>query len=338
MTDGAPGAATDSTEPGIPVVVLAGGYGGAKLSHGLALASAARAMHGQAPLDLSIVVNTGDDLELHGLSVSPDLDTVMYTLAGLANDETGWGVRDETWSTSEMLGRYGAETWFALGDRDMATHVRRTQLLRGGRRLTEVTEELAHRLAVAARLLPMTDEPVRTELRTPDGWLDFQDYFVRRGQRDTVLEIRRQGIEAARPTLEALTTIASARLIVIAPSNPFVSVGTILAVPGMLDALLAAPAPVLAVSPVVGGKALRGPADRMLESLGGEASARGVVAHYRERYPGLVDTFVLDVTDAQEAESLGTEGIVVTVLDTVMRTHDDRRRLATEILSAHLPA
>ena len=181
----------------------------------------------------------------------------MYTLAGLANDETGWGVRDETWSTSEMLRRYGAETWFALGDRDMATHVRRTQLLREGRRLTEATEELACRLGVAARLLPMADEPVRTELRTPDGWLEFQDYFVRRGQRDTVLEIRRRGIETARPTAEVLAAIAGARLIVIAPSNPFVSVGTILAVPGMLDALLAAPAPVRGRQP---GRRRQGPA------------------------------------------------------------------------------
>lgn len=338
MIDGPQGGATDSTAPGIAVVVLAGGYGGAKLSHGLALASAARASRGQTPLDLSIVVNTGDDLELHGLFVTPDLDTVMYTLAGLANDETGWGVRDETWSTSEMLGRYGAETWFALGDRDMATHVRRTQLLRGGLRLTQATAELAARLGVPARLLPMSDDPVRTELRTPDGWFAFQDYFVRRGQQDTVLEIRRRGIETARPTVEVLAAIASARLIVIAPSNPFVSVGTILTVPGMLDALLAAPAPVLAVSPVVGGKALRGPADRMLESLGGRASAAAVVEHYREAYPGLVDTFVLDALDTQEAETLRAEGIVVTVLDTVMRTHDDRRRLAIEILSAHLPA
>jgi len=322
---------------GVPIAVLAGGYGGAKLSHGLALASAARTGRGQAPLDLSIVVNTGDDLELHGLAVSPDLDTVMYTLAGLANDETGWGVRDETWSTSEMLRRYGSDTWFALGDRDMATHVRRTQLLRDGRRLTEATEELACRLGVAARLLPMADEPVRTELRTPDGWLDFQDYFVRRGQRDTVLQIRRRGIETARPTAEVLAAVAGARLIVIAPSNPFVSVGTILAVPGLLDALLATPAPVVAVSPVVGGKALRGPADRMLESLGGEASASGVVAHYREYYPGLVDTFVLDVTDAQEADGLRAAGVHVEARDTVMRGPADRQRLAEEILAAHLP-
>jgi LPPG:FO 2-phospho-L-lactate transferase len=317
--------------------VLAGGYGGAKLSHGLALASAARVGRGQPLLDLSVVVNSGDDLELHGLSICPDLDTVMYTLAGLANDETGWGVRDETWSVAAMLARYGSETWFALGDRDMATHIRRTQLLREGRRLTEVTRELAGRLGVTARLLPMTEARVRTELRTPDGWLEFQDYFVRRGQRDAVLEIRRQGIEAACATDEVLAAIAEARLIVIAPSNPFVSVGTILALPGMLEALLAARAPVVAVSPVVGGRALRGPADRMLVSLGGEASATGFVTHYRDRYPGLVDAFVVDAVDAAEAEALRAGGVAVETLDTVMRSHADRRRLAEALLAAHLP-
>ena len=275
-----------SAPGGSRIVILAGGYGGAKLSHGMAMASATRVARGLAPLDISVVVNTGDDLELHGLSVSPDLDTVMYTLAGLANDETGWGLRDETWSTSAMLARYGAETWFGLGDRDMATHIRRTGLLRAGRRLTEVTAELAERLGVEARLLPMTDDEVRTDLRTPDGWLEFQDYFVRRGQRDTVLEIRRHGIDDARPTPEVLGAIASADLVVIAPSNPFVSVGTILALPGLLEALREAAASVVAVSPVVGGRALRGPADRMLESLGGRATAGGVVEHYRERYPG----------------------------------------------------
>ena len=188
------------------VVVLAGGYGGAKMSHGMALASAARPS-GSDPssaFGVTVIVNTGDDLELHGLSVSPDLDTVMYTLAGLANDETGWGLRDETWSTAAMLARYGADTWFQLGDQDMATHVRRTQALNEGRRLTEVTAELAARLSVQATLLPMSDDRVRTEIRTPDGWLEFQDYFVRRGQQDTVLEIRRRGIEEARPTPEVL--------------------------------------------------------------------------------------------------------------------------------------
>jgi LPPG:FO 2-phospho-L-lactate transferase len=319
------------------VTVLAGGYGGAKLSHGLALASVARVARGAGPLDLSIVVNTGDDLELHGLAVWPDLDTVMYTLANLANDETGWGLRAETWSAAEMLSRYGAETWFQLGDRDLATHIRRTELLREGRRPTEVTAELTRRLGVDARLLPMTDDLVRTDVRTPGGWLGFQDYFVRRGQQDDVLEIRRRGIEAARPTPEVLEAIAEAELIVIAPSNPFVSVGTILALPGMLEALLDARAPIVGVSPVVGGRALRGPADRMLETLGGRASADGVLDHYRATYPGLLDVFVVDRVDAGEAAALRAQGATIDILDTVMHDHADRQRLAEEILAAHLP-
>ena len=317
------------------VVVLAGGYGGAKLSHGMALASSARVTRGLGALRLGVIVNTGDDLELHGLTVCPDLDTVMYTLAGLANDETGWGLRDETWSTSAMLARYGAETWFQLGDRDMATHLQRTRGLRAGRSLTEVTAELSAKLGIEAQLLPMSDAAVRTQIRTADGWLEFQDYFVRRGQQDDVLEIRRLGIEAARPTPVALSAIAGARLIVLAPSNPFVSIGTILAVPGMLAALLEAPAPVVAVSPVVGGKALRGPADRMLVSLGGTASASGVVEHYRQHYPGLVDVFVLDRTDADEAAAIEPVRFSIALLDTVMRSYAERQRLAEQILAAH---
>ncbi len=319
------------------VVVLAGGYGGAKLSHGMAQASAAREAAGQPALDLSVIVNTGDDLELHGLSVSPDLDTVMYTLAGLANDETGWGLRDETWSTAAMLERYGAETWFGLGDRDMATHIRRTQLRRSGLTLTQATSELCARLDVPARLLPMTDDEVRTEIRTPAGWLEFQEYFVKRGQEDEVLEIRRRGIEAARPTPQVLEAVAGAQLIVIAPSNPFVSVGTILALPGMLEALRAAEAPLLAVSPVVGGAALRGPADKMLRSLGGTASAAGVVEHYREEYPELVDVFVLDEVDAADAAALEASGAHIELLPTIMRTDADRQVLAEAILDSHLP-
>ncbi len=317
------------------VVVLAGGYGGAKLSHGVALAAAARVARGDAGLSLTVIVNTGDDLELHGLSVSPDLDTVMYTLAGLANDDTGWGVRDETWSTSSLLAEYGADTWFSLGDRDMATHIRRTQLLREGARLTDVTAELAARLHVPAHLLPMSDDVVRTEIRTPDGWLEFQDYFVRRGQQDRVLEIRRRGIESARPSAESLAAIASAELILIAPSNPFVSVGTILALPGLLQALTTARATIVAISPVVGGKALRGPADRMLESLGGRATAAGVVEHYERHYPGLVDVFVLDRTDAGEVSAIAARASIE-LQQTVMRTHADRRHLAEAILAAHL--
>jgi LPPG:FO 2-phospho-L-lactate transferase len=201
-----------------------------------------------------------------------------------------------------------------------------------------VTAELALSLGVKARLLPMSDDPVRTEVRGADGWLEFQDWFVRRGQRDEVHEIRRLGIESARPTAAVLDAIARADLIVIAPSNPFVSVGTILAVPGILDALLAAPAPIVAVSPVVGGKALRGPADRMLVSLGGDASATGVVQHYRATYPGLVDEFVLDVTDTEEVAALQAAGVACAALDTIMRSHQDRQRLAEAILVGWSPA
>lgn len=338
MSDAGSSTAGDSPAGDTPALtILAGGYGGAKLSHGVVLAAAARERAGHAGPRISIVVNVADDLELHGLHVSPDLDTVMYTLAGLANEETGWGVRDETWSTAGMLERYGAPTWFRLGDRDMATHVRRTEMLRAGRRLTEVTAELSARLGVDARLLPVTDDVVRTRLRSGDGWLDFQDYFVRRGQRDRVDEIRHDGIEEARPTPEVRDAIASAALILIAPSNPFVSVGPILSTPGLEAALRAAPADVVAVSPVVGGQALRGPADRMLASLGYAASARGVVDAYADRSPGLVDVWVLDEVDEEDASALRDRGVIVETLDTVMRDVEARERLATAILDRHLP-
>ena len=188
-------------------------------------------------VELSVVVNTGDDLELHGLHVSPDLDTVMYTLAGLANTATGWGVADETWSASAMLERYGQPTWFGLGDRDLATHITRTARLGAGDTLTQVTGQLKDALGIHAALLPMTDEPVRTKIRTESGWLDFQDYFVRRHHADEVLELRFDGLSTARPTAEVLAAIESAELIVIAPSNPFVSVAPILALPGVADAI-----------------------------------------------------------------------------------------------------
>ena len=319
------------------VTVLAGGYGGAKLSHGLQLEAARHVAAGAAPIALDIIVNTGDDLLLHGLHVSPDLDTVMYTLAGLANDETGWGVRDETWSAAAQLERYGAQTWFRLGDRDLATHIRRTELLREGERLTEVTLTLAAALDVKARLLPMSDQPVRTELLTDEGWLEFQDYFVRRGHRDEVREIRQLGIETAHPTAEVFDAIRAADLIVFAPSNPFVSIGTILALHGAVNALTSGPARIVAVSPIVAGEALRGPADQMLLSLGGEASARGVASHYVTRYPGLLDAFVIDTADAGAAAEIEALGLEVLVTGTVMSDHEDRRRLAADILYRFAP-
>jgi len=335
------------------VAVLAGGYGGAKLSHGLALLDRDQAPLDLAPvgpapvglgpvdlapvdraqIDLTVIVNTGDDLVLHGLHVSPDLDTVMYTLAGLANTTTGWGVRDETWSAAEMLARFGAPTWFGLGDRDLATNVLRTQWLGEGQSLTEVTGRLARALDVPARILPATDDVIRTRVRTRDGWLDFQDYFVRRGHSDDVLELDFVGAGRARPTADVLSAIQAADVLVFAPSNPFVSIGTILAIPGVVKALLGAPAPLVAVSPIVAGSALRGPADRMFASLGGEPSALGVARHYAGRFPGLVDALVIDRSDAEQARSIEQLGLRVLVADAVMTDDAGRARLARETLA-----
>ncbi|CAN5648250.1 2-phospho-L-lactate transferase [soil metagenome] len=310
------------------VVVLAGGYGGAKMAHGFALEAERRRRAGEEPLELAVVGNTADDLTLHGLHVSPDLDTLMYTLAGLANSDTGWGVRDETWSAAEMLGRYGEPTWFSLGDRDLATHIVRTARLRAGERLTEVTDRLARSLGITAALLPMTDQPVATKVRTADGWLDFQDYFVRRGHADEVLELRFAGIADARPTGEVAAALRAASLVVIAPSNPFVSVGPILALPGMAEALAAAPARVVAISPIVAGSALRGPADQLLRSLAGEHGAAGVARHYSRTYPGLIDDFVLDVADVAATSEVAAAGYGALVTQTVLGSEDQRQELA----------
>jgi LPPG:FO 2-phospho-L-lactate transferase len=314
------------------VVVLCGGYGGAKMAHGLALEAARRREAGEAELELSVIGNTADDLVMHGLHISPDLDTVMYTLAGWANTETGWGVRDETWSAADMLARYGEPTWFGLGDRDLATHILRTARLRAGERLTDVTALLAKGLGVELEILPMTDAPVATRLRTAEGWLDFQDYFVRRRHDDEVLELRFEGIEQARLTAEVLRAVSEADMVVIAPSNPFVSVGPILGLAGMSEALRAARAPVVAVSPIVGGAALRGPADRLLRSLAGEQGAAGVARHYARAEPGLIDVFVIDATDASAADEVAAAGYRVMVANTVLKTDDERRTLAAELL------
>ncbi|MBI2131452.1 MAG: 2-phospho-L-lactate transferase, partial [Candidatus Tectomicrobia bacterium] len=257
-----------------PAAALAGGVGGAKLAVGLA-AALPEGM-------LSVIVNTADDLALHGLHISPDLDTVMYNLAGLADPQTGWGIAGDTAGALDLIGRYGGPTWFRLGDRDLATHIRRTQRLSEGARLTEVTAELCAALGVRARILPMTDSPVATRVQTPGGELEFQDYFVARGTRPRVIGVRFQGAEEARPSPEAARAIEEARAIIFCPSNPIVSVGPILAVEGLRERILSARAPRVAVSPIVGGAALKGPAAEMLRSLGHEASAAGVAAILRE--------------------------------------------------------
>ena len=307
-----------------PVVALAGGVGGAKLAEGL------QAIVGA---DLTVIVNTADDTERHGLLVCADHDTVMYTLAGLENAEFGWGIAGDTWTTMHALERYGEEGWFRLGDQDLATHIVRTERLRRGERLTTVCRDLQARLGVHAAILPMTDDPVRTQVRTDDGWLDFQDYFVRLRQVPDVREVRLVGIEAARPTPEVDATIDAATAIVVAPSNPIVSVGPILAVPGIAERLAAARARgirIAAVSGIIGGKALKGPADRMLATLGHEPTALGVA----RGYAGLIDTFVIDTVDGALAPEVEALGIRAVVTDTIMTDDESRARLARAVLSA----
>ena len=303
------------------IVALAGGVGGAKLADGLY-----RAL---SPDELTVVVNTGDDFDLYDLRISPDADTVLYTLAGLANPETGWGIAGDTFATLEMLRRYGEDTWFLLGDRDFATHIQRTRWLRDGQTPTQVATTLADALGVRARLLPMCDELVATRVRTPDGELTFQDYFVRRRHSDKVLSVRFEGIERAQVSDDVRAAIEGAEAIVFCPSNPIVSIGPILAVPGMRDLVRSARAPRVAISPIIGGQALRGPADRMLAGLGDEVSALGVARLYAD----VIDGMVIDNGDAALAERMRDElQLRVYVTDTIMRSAEDRQRLAMETL------
>lgn len=310
-----------SSQPFNKVLLLAGGVGGAKLAHGFALLGLADR--------LTVIVNTADDFELFGLSISPDLDTVLYTLAGIANPQSGWGIVGDTANTLSMLGRYGEPTWFWLGDRDLATHILRTARLRSGQRLTDITRDLAQALGVQTHILPMSDDPIRTIIVTPDGELPFQEYFVRRRQQDRVLAVRLQGIEQARLTPEAEEALAQADLVVLAPSNPIVSIGPILAVADFRERLRRCSAPVLAVSPIIAGRALKGPADRMLASLGHEVSPLGVARLYAD----LLHGFVLDYADAHLASRVEALRIRPFITDIIMREISDRTRLALEIFT-----
>ncbi len=303
------------------VVALCGGIGGAKLALGLS-----RIVPGG---DLMLVGNTGDDFEHLGLMISPDLDTVMYTLAGLDDPKRGWGRRNETWTFMGALAALGSETWFALGDGDLATHVERTRRRAAGEVLSAITADFCRRLGIAARLVPMTDDRVRTRLRTEEGWLDFQDYFVRRRCAPPVREIAYDGAARARAHPDVLAVLRDPRLraVVICPSNPFLSIEPILAVTGLREAIARAAAPVVAVSPIIGGRAVKGPTATMMSELGCEITAAAVA----QRYQDLLDGYVLDRTDAAEAEKLG---IPVTVADTLMTTLADREALARCVLAS----
>lgn len=302
------------------IVALAGGVGGAKLAQGLSLAL--------PPDDLTVIGNTADDMIHFGLRISPDLDTVLYTLAGMANPTTGWGIAGDTTRTLDLLERLGAEDWFLIGDLDFAIHIRRSALLAAGQSLTAATAALTRGLGVRAAILPMCDEPVATVVETPDGPLSFQDYFVRRRHQDPVTAIRFAGIEAATVPDGVAAALASAEVIILCPSNPLVSLGPILAVPGFRDRLTAAPGPRVAVSPIIGGRALKGPADRMLAGLGHDVSPLGVARLYRDFLDGLV----LDEEDAALAPEIEALGLRTLVTRTIMGEADDRRRLAVETL------
>ena len=305
------------------VLALAGGVGGAKLALGLA-----RLL---PPSALTIVVNTGDDDEFHGLHVSPDLDTVTYTLAGLANPETGWGRKDETFSVLEALGELGAETWFQLGDRDLATHIRRSDLLRQGRSLSAVTAELSLRLGVRHAIVPMSDERVRTVLATDAGTMSFQEYFVKQRCEPAVQSLRFEGAETARPSPGFVEAMAKATAVVLCPSNPFLSVAPILSLPGVRERLALGRSPVAVVSPIISGEAVRGPAARLFEQLQGEPASALAVARY---YRGLASHFVLDERDAALKGSVEALGYAVTVAQTLMTSDEDKVGLARMVCAA----
>jgi LPPG:FO 2-phospho-L-lactate transferase len=301
------------------VVALAGGVGGAKLAEGLS---------GVLPSeDLVIVVNTGDDFDHFGLHICPDLDTVCYNLAGLENPATGWGRAGESWIGMEIISQLGGPTWFHLGDRDLGLHLERTRRLRAGEPLSQVTADFCKALGIRPRVLPMSDQPTPTWVCTSEGDLPFQEYFVHQQCKPVVRGFRFEGMEAAQPAPGVIKALDQADCVVICPSNPFVSIGPILAVPGVRAAL--AYRRVIAISPIVAGKAVKGPAAKMFFELGNEPSANAVAQHYR----GLLSGFVFDQTDINQQDEIQALGIETLATNTLMKSSQDRRRLAGEVLS-----
>lgn len=311
---------TPNAQPPLKVTALAGGIGASKFLVGLA-----RLM---PPEDITIIANTGDDIELFGLRICPDLDTVTYTLAEVINEETGWGLSGDTFECLTWLARYGEASWFNLGDRDLATHIFRTYELQRGRSLTEVTEHIRRSLGVRTKILPMTDSYTPTRVVTQEGEMHFQEYFVRRKCGPRVQEIRFDNIDRAEPAPGVVSAITEAGAVIICPSNPFISIGPILAVPGIREALRQTQAEVIAVTPIIGGRALKGPAADMLRDLGHKVSAYGVAALYQD----FVDAFLLDETDAEIAIDVRSLGMQVFSTDTVMNTLDDKMHVAGCVL------
>jgi LPPG:FO 2-phospho-L-lactate transferase len=300
------------------VVALSGGIGGAKLALGLS--------HVLPAEELLIVANTGDDFEHLGLSISPDIDTLTYTLAGLDNPQLGWGRRDESWNFMAALEALGGETWFRLGDRDLATHIERSRRLRAGETLSAITADFSRRLGIGPRLLPMSDDAVRTRIRSDEGWLDFQHWFVRLQCRPAVREVIFEGAAQARPQPAVLRALAERpRAIIICPSNPLISVEPILAVPGIREAIAQSGAPVVAVSPIIAGQAVKGPTAKMLSELGTSPSAAAVA----QRYGGLLTGYVMEAED----DASGIDARVFRA-PTLMKTLEDKIALARAVLAA----
>lgn len=302
------------------ITALAGGVGAARFLQGL--------VRVVSEGELTVIVNTGDDIELYGLHVSPDLDIVMYTLAGIVNEEKGWGIKGDTFHCLEMLQKYGYKSWFKLGDRDLATHIHRTLLLKKGLKLSEVTSRLCRAMGLKLRILPMTDNRVETVVVTDKGKMHFQEYLVKRGAQDKVINVEFKGIERANPASGVINAILDSNAVVLCPSNPIVSIGTILSVKGVKDALKNTKARVIAISPIVGGAPIKGPADKLMHGLKVEVSAYGVASLYKE----FLDDFIIDVIDKALKPRIEDLGLNVIVTNTIMKSMRDKMRLAEVVL------
>ncbi|MEM2896241.1 MAG: 2-phospho-L-lactate transferase [Candidatus Bathyarchaeia archaeon] len=302
------------------LVALAGGVGASRFLEGLVRTVPEKG--------ITVIVNTGDDIELHGLHISPDIDIVMYTLAGIVDKEKGWGIQGDTFHCLEILERYGLETWFKLGDKDLATHIYRTRLLNSGIKLSEITKKLCESLGLKLSILPMTNERFETRVLTDKGDMHFQEYLVKRGAQDKVLGVYFEGVDKAEPTPGIIDSLLGADAVIICPSNPIVSIGTILSVKGIRETLRETKAKRIGISPIVGGAPIKGPADKLMEGLGIEVSAHGVASFYKD----FLDAFVIDVMDRAEAKKIESLGIQVKVTNTIMKNLKDKIQLAKTVV------
>ena len=302
------------------ITTLAGGVGAARFLQGL--------VHVVPPEEIVTIVNTGDDIEFYGLHISPDVDIVTYTLAGIVDEEKGWGIRGDTFNCLDMLRKYGYETWFMLGDKDLATHIHRTLLLKSGLKLSEVTEKIRKALGVKVKIIPMTDDRVQTKIVTNVGEMHFQEYLVKRKTQDPVLGVKFEGIERAEPAPGVIEAILNANGIIICPSNPIVSIGPILSIKGVREALKKTKAKTVAISPIVGGAPIKGPADKLMRGLGIEVSALGVAKIYKD----FLDTLIIDNVDRDLKPRIEEIGVKVHVTNTIMKTLQNKMKLAKETL------